>query len=156
MPAHALVILAVVRLFCGLACGILGAADCVLHFARGFLGLALGLHLLVTDRLAGSILHGTLHLVPGSFDAITSISFSTVVTGMPSTLTITSPPAGQLSPCTVTWFVAAFTPASAAPLPALDDQAPPWDRAAALARDWQLNRLAERLEQLAGARGLET
>jgi DNA polymerase-1 len=43
--------------------------------------------------------------------------------------------------------IAAMDPA--APLPALDDQTPTWDRAAALARDWQLNRLAERLEELA-------
>src|SRR5207253_11129635 len=39
----------------------------------------------------------------------------------------------------------------AAPLPALDDQAPTWAKAAALARDWELNRLAERFEQLAAA-----
>jgi hypothetical protein len=36
-----------------------------------------------------------------------------------------------------------------APLPALDDQSPNWDRVAALARDWELNRLADRLEELA-------
>jgi DNA polymerase-1 len=40
---------------------------------------------------------------------------------------------------------------SEAPLPALDDQVPSWDRAAALARDWELNRLAERFDQLAAA-----
>jgi 5'-3' exonuclease len=40
---------------------------------------------------------------------------------------------------------------SAAPLPALDDQVPSWQRAAALARDWELNRLAERFDQLAAA-----
>jgi DNA polymerase-1 len=39
----------------------------------------------------------------------------------------------------------------AAPLPALDDQVPTWQKAAALARDWELNRLAERFEQLAAA-----
>jgi DNA polymerase-1 len=39
----------------------------------------------------------------------------------------------------------------AAPLPALDDQVPTWQKAAALARDWELNRLAERFDQLAGA-----
>ena len=39
----------------------------------------------------------------------------------------------------------------AAPLPALDDQVPSWDKAAALARDWELNRLAERFDQLAAA-----
>ncbi|MGH6929043.1 MAG: 5'-3' exonuclease [Dongiaceae bacterium] len=38
---------------------------------------------------------------------------------------------------------------AAAPLPALPDQAPTWSRAAALARDWQLNRLADRLAALA-------
>ncbi|MFY9874722.1 MAG: 5'-3' exonuclease H3TH domain-containing protein [Rhodomicrobium sp.] len=32
-----------------------------------------------------------------------------------------------------------------APLPALPDQKPTWDKAAALARDWQLKKLAERL-----------
>jgi DNA polymerase-1 len=36
-----------------------------------------------------------------------------------------------------------------APLPALDDQVPSWDNAAALARDWSLNRLATRLEEMA-------
>jgi DNA polymerase-1 len=41
----------------------------------------------------------------------------------------------------------------AAPLPALDDQVPTWQKAAALARDWELNRLAERFEQLAAAAG---
>lgn len=39
----------------------------------------------------------------------------------------------------------------AAPLPALDDQTPRWDQAAALARDWDLNRLATRLDELARA-----
>ncbi|MGC2412804.1 MAG: 5'-3' exonuclease [Stellaceae bacterium] len=39
----------------------------------------------------------------------------------------------------------------AAPLPALDDQTPRWDQAAALARDWDLNRLATRLDELAQA-----
>jgi len=38
---------------------------------------------------------------------------------------------------------------AAAPLPALDDQRPSWDRAAALARDWDLERLAHRLDELA-------
>jgi DNA polymerase-1 len=37
---------------------------------------------------------------------------------------------------------------AAAPLPGLDDQMPTWDRAAALARDWQLARLADRFEEL--------
>ena len=38
---------------------------------------------------------------------------------------------------------------AAAPIPALPDMAPTWDRAAALARDWELGRLAARLEELA-------
>ena len=38
---------------------------------------------------------------------------------------------------------------SAAPLPPLDDQNPTWSKAAALAREWKLNALAERLETLA-------
>jgi len=37
----------------------------------------------------------------------------------------------------------------AAPLPALHDQAPTWAKAAALAREWELNRLADRLNALA-------
>jgi len=36
----------------------------------------------------------------------------------------------------------------AAPLPALDDQVPSWDKAAALARDWDLGRLAQRFDEL--------
>ena len=40
---------------------------------------------------------------------------------------------------------------ASAPLPPLRDQTPTWDRAAALARQWDLNRLAERLDGLAGA-----
>ena len=39
----------------------------------------------------------------------------------------------------------------AAPLPPLRGQKPTWSKAAALARDWQLNKLAERLEGLAAA-----
>lgn len=39
-----------------------------------------------------------------------------------------------------------------APLPPLPDQTATWDRAAALARDWQLSRLADRLEELAARR----
>jgi DNA polymerase-1 len=35
-----------------------------------------------------------------------------------------------------------------APLPQLDDQTPTWAKAAALARDWELARLADRLEEL--------
>ena len=38
-----------------------------------------------------------------------------------------------------------------APLPALRNQKPTWKKAAALARDWQLNKLADRLEGLAAA-----
>jgi DNA polymerase I len=38
-----------------------------------------------------------------------------------------------------------------APLPALDDQTPSWEKAADLARQWELNRLADRLDQLAGS-----
>ncbi len=38
---------------------------------------------------------------------------------------------------------------AAAPLPALDDQTPSWDKAAALARDWGLDRLVTRLDELA-------
>jgi DNA polymerase-1 len=37
---------------------------------------------------------------------------------------------------------------AAAPLPSLDDQTPTWDKAAALARAWELNRLAERFAAL--------
>jgi DNA polymerase-1 len=37
----------------------------------------------------------------------------------------------------------------AAPLPPLDDQVPTWGRAAALARSWELARLADRLDELA-------
>jgi DNA polymerase-1 len=40
---------------------------------------------------------------------------------------------------------------AAAPIPALPDQAPSWDKAAALARAWELNRLADRLGDLAKA-----
>jgi len=35
-----------------------------------------------------------------------------------------------------------------APLPDLRNQRPTWDKAAALAREWQLKQLAERLEGL--------
>jgi DNA polymerase-1 len=38
-----------------------------------------------------------------------------------------------------------------APLPSLPDQTPTWAKAAALARQWELNRLAERLEALAAS-----
>jgi DNA polymerase-1 len=37
---------------------------------------------------------------------------------------------------------------ASAPLPSLDDQTPTWDEAAVLAREWELNRLADRLAEL--------
>src|SRR5262245_43917821 len=37
---------------------------------------------------------------------------------------------------------------AAAPIPALPDQTPTWSEAAALAREWELNRLADRLDEL--------
>jgi len=37
---------------------------------------------------------------------------------------------------------------ASAPLPALRDQTPTWGRAATLAREWELNRLADRLDEL--------
>jgi hypothetical protein len=40
-----------------------------------------------------------------------------------------------------------------APLPKLPDQTPTWGRAAELARAWQLNALAGRLDALAGGDG---
>ena len=42
---------------------------------------------------------------------------------------------------------------AAAPLPPLADQTPSWGNAAALAREWTLNRLAERLDKLAEGGG---
>jgi DNA polymerase-1 len=39
---------------------------------------------------------------------------------------------------------------SRAPLPAIGRQKPSWDKAAALAREWELGKLAERLEKLSG------
>ena len=41
---------------------------------------------------------------------------------------------------------------ASAPLPSLGDQTPSWDKAAALAREWDLNRLADRLHELAALR----
>jgi len=38
---------------------------------------------------------------------------------------------------------------AAAPLPSLKAQKPTWSKAAALARNWDLNRLAGRLDNLA-------
>ncbi len=43
-----------------------------------------------------------------------------------------------------------------APLPSLNDQTPTWETAAALARQWELNRLADRLEELPAARAKES
>jgi DNA polymerase-1 len=40
-----------------------------------------------------------------------------------------------------------------APIPDLDDQTPTWDRAAALACEWELGRLAARLVELAALQG---
>jgi DNA polymerase I len=37
---------------------------------------------------------------------------------------------------------------ASAPIPALPDQTPTWSKAAALAREWDLNRLADRLDEL--------
>jgi 5'-3' exonuclease len=37
---------------------------------------------------------------------------------------------------------------ASAPLPSLPDQRPSWGEAAALAREWELNRLADRLAEL--------
>jgi DNA polymerase I len=45
--------------------------------------------------------------------------------------------------------IAAMDPT--APIPTLDDQAPTWKTAAALTRDWELNRLADRFDELAAA-----
>ena len=42
---------------------------------------------------------------------------------------------------------------SASPLPPLPDQTPTWTAAAGLARDWDLNRLADRLAELAKCAG---
>jgi DNA polymerase I len=44
---------------------------------------------------------------------------------------------------------------SAAPVPELGDQEPTWGTAAVLARDWGLNNLAVRLDQLERAKGIE-
>jgi DNA polymerase-1 len=40
---------------------------------------------------------------------------------------------------------------ASAPLPEIPDQSPTWNTAAALAREWELNRLADRLSELAAA-----
>lgn len=41
---------------------------------------------------------------------------------------------------------------ASAPLPPLSDQVPSWARASALAREWELNRLADRLDEFAEGR----
>jgi DNA polymerase I len=41
---------------------------------------------------------------------------------------------------------------ASAPIPPLDDQTPTWDAAGALARDWELNQLADRLTSIGGRR----
>jgi len=41
---------------------------------------------------------------------------------------------------------------ASAPLPLLDDQTPTWDAAAILAREWELNQLADRLSSIGGRR----
>jgi DNA polymerase I len=43
-----------------------------------------------------------------------------------------------------------------APLPSLDNQAPTWANAAVLARQWELGRLADRLDELATSRAVRT
>jgi DNA polymerase I len=45
---------------------------------------------------------------------------------------------------------------STAPLPSLDDQAPTWADAASLARQWELGRLADQLDELAASRAART
>ena len=59
--------------------------------------------------------------------------------------------AGQAAQLRVYRRIATMDPA--APLPSLDDQTPSWDKAAALARDWDLDRLAARLAELAAKPG---
>jgi DNA polymerase-1 len=55
--------------------------------------------------------------------------------------------AGQAEPLRLYRGIATMN--AAAPLPPLPDQTPNWAAAAALARDWELGRLAERLAELA-------
>ena len=43
-----------------------------------------------------------------------------------------------------------------APLPSFDDQAPTWADAAVLARQWELGRLADRLDELVASRAVRT
>jgi DNA polymerase-1 len=44
---------------------------------------------------------------------------------------------------------------ASAPLPGIPDQSPTWARAASLAQTWELNRLAERLNELAAQAPVE-
>jgi DNA polymerase I len=55
--------------------------------------------------------------------------------------------AGQAEQLRIYRRIATMDPG--APIPVLDDQTPTWDRAAALAREWGLGRLAARLDELA-------
>jgi len=48
-------------------------------------------------------------------------------------------------------YLSIATMDKSAPLPPLRNSKPKWSQAAALARDWQLNRLADRLEAMAHA-----
>ena len=48
-------------------------------------------------------------------------------------------------------YLSIATMDKSAPLPPLRNQKPSWSKAAALARDWQLNRLADRLGAMARA-----
>ena len=59
--------------------------------------------------------------------------------------------AGQADQLRMYRKIAAMDPT--APLPPLDDQIPNWSNAASLTREWQLNRLADRLEELARQSG---
>ena len=54
---------------------------------------------------------------------------------------------------TLRLFRSIATMNSSAPLPPLPDQNPTWSKAAALARKWKLNQLAERLDKLASQNG---
>jgi DNA polymerase-1 len=48
-------------------------------------------------------------------------------------------------------YKAIATMDTSAPLPRFRNQKPPWAKAAALAREWELNKLADRLDALAKA-----
>jgi DNA polymerase-1 len=52
---------------------------------------------------------------------------------------------------TLRLYLSIATMDKSAPLPPLRNSKPHWHEAAALARDWQLNRLADRLEAMARA-----